>query len=81
MSNEIIVERINQLIKSTTLQQKELAEILHIKKQTLNGYTTGYRPYPLDIIIAIADYFNVSVDYLLGRTDNPEIQKPLTSEN
>jgi plasmid maintenance system antidote protein VapI len=81
MSNEIIIQRFNQLLESSQLQQKQLAEIIHIKPQTLNGYLTGYRPCPLDVVVSIADYFNVSVDYLIGRSDVPTIQNPLTPEN
>lgn len=73
MSNEIIIQRINQLLESSQLQQKQLAETIHIKPQTLNGYLTGYRPFPLEVIVAVADYFDVSVDYLLGRTDSLQL--------
>lgn len=74
MSNEIIIQRVSQLIESSQMQQKQFAESVHIKPQTFNGYITGYRPFPLEVIIAVADHFNVSIDYLLGRTDDPEIK-------
>ncbi|WP_427050435.1 helix-turn-helix domain-containing protein [Paenibacillus sp. TC-CSREp1] len=69
MSQEKIINRVNELLVSSDLQQKQLAEHLHIKPQTFNGYMTGHRPFNLEVVIAIADYFKVSVDYVLGRSD------------
>ena len=49
------------------LSQDALAEILNIDRTTLAGYETGRREPCLMMLCTIADYFNVSVDYLLGR--------------
>ena len=70
MSDEIIFSRINHLLKLSNMQQKDLADAIHIKKQTFNGYLTGRRPFPLETIVAVADYFGVSVDYVLGRSED-----------
>ena len=51
------------------MSQKELAEKLNISQRTLSHYETGKRDIPTEMLINVADYFNVSVDYLLERTD------------
>ena len=48
---------------------------LNISQNTVSRYENGIREADYDMLITLADYFNVSVDYLLGRTDNPEIAK------
>ncbi len=48
---------------------------LHINQNTLSRYETGQREASYAMLIAIADYFNVSVDYLLERTDDPTFCK------
>ena len=48
---------------------------LNIAQNTLSQYETGIREPDLSTLKNLADYFNVSVDYLLERTDNPEINK------
>ena len=51
------------------MSQKELAEKLNISQRTLSHYETGKRDIPTEMLIKVADYFDVSVDYLLERTD------------
>lgn len=48
---------------------------LNMNQNTVSRYETGEREPGIDELIRIADYFNVSVDYLIGRTDNPNLQK------
>lgn len=69
MSQEKIINRVNELLNSSNLQQKQLAEALHMLPQTFNGYMTGHRPFKLEVVVGIADFFKVSVDYVLGRSD------------
>ncbi len=64
-------DRIRQLRKSAGLKQCELGAILGVAGNTISQYETG-RNEPNDSIkIAMANYFNVSMDYLLGNTDTP----------
>jgi len=66
----MIGERLLDLRKDAGLTQDELAEILKINKHSISSYERD-RSEPPDIIkISIANHFNVSVDYLLGVTDN-----------
>ena len=56
--------------KDAGLTQEKLAEIFKTKKATISRYETGTRDPKLDTLVDFADYFNVSTDYLLGRTEN-----------
>lgn len=61
--------RIKELIKERNLKQNQVAKELHIAPSTLNGYITEERQPDYTILIRIADYLEVSVDYLLGVTN------------
>ena len=63
------------------LSQKELADSLGIKPQTFNGYETGKHDPKSDILIAIAQRCNTTVDFLLGRTSNPDQIKNAPTDN
>ncbi len=64
--------RIKDLREDRDLTQKELAEYLHIKQNTYSQYETGQRQISLEILIALAYYYDTSTDYLLGITDQKE---------
>lgn len=64
-------ERLLNLRKDADLTQDELAAILNINKHSISSYERDKSEPPDEIKIAIAKYFNVSIDYLLGLTDNP----------
>ncbi len=64
-------ERLLQLRKEAQLTQDELAEILRINKHSISSYERNKSEPPDELKIAIAKYFKVSIDYLLGITDNP----------
>ncbi len=49
--------------------QKEIAEILHCRREVYRRYEKGNRELPLSYAIVLADYYNVSIDYLVGRAD------------
>jgi len=67
-------ERIKKLRIDNKFTQKQLANILNINEYSVQRYEYGDRP-SLDSLLALAEYFNVSIDYLVGRTDNPEVNK------
>jgi len=48
---------------------------LNMAQNTISRYETGEREPGINELIQLADYFNISVDYLIGRTDNPKMQK------
>lgn len=52
-----------------------LAKEIHGTKAAIGNFENANKKPSLDAVITLADYFNVSIDYLLGRADNPEINK------
>lgn len=66
----MIGERLLDLRKDAGLTQDELAAILKINKHSISSYEREKSEPPDVIKIAVAEYFDVSVDYLLGVTDN-----------
>ena len=70
MRNEILkYQRIQDLREDRDLTQSEIAQYLNIRQNTYSRYETNDRDIPLDIIGQLADFYNTSVDYLMGRTD------------
>ncbi len=67
--------RLKQLRKGRGISQLKLAIDLNTNQNTISRYETGEREPGIVELIKIADYFNVSIDYLVGRTDNPEFNK------
>lgn len=61
--------RIRDLREDADLSQKEIAEFLHIKQNTYSQYETGHRQIPVDILIKLSQYYDTSIDYLVGITD------------
>lgn len=66
----IIGSNIAELRKDRGLTQKDFADILHVSKSAVSHYEQGISVPTTQILITIADYFNVNVDYLLGRCKN-----------
>lgn len=67
----MVGERLTELRRDAGLTQDELGRILCINKHSISSYERGKSEPPDAIKIAIARYFHVSVDYLLGVTDDP----------
>lgn len=57
------------------IRQKDIAKVLSVSQNTYSQYETGIIPLTADVLIKLSNYYNVSIDYLLDRTDNPEMQK------
>lgn len=64
--------RLRDLREDTDTKQQELAEYLHIKQNTYSQYENGQRQPPIPVLIKLAKFYGVSVDYILGLTDNPK---------
>lgn len=62
-------ERIRLLRENKNISQKKLAEDLLIGQSTMSEYENGVKQPPISILVKIADYFDVSLDFLAGRTD------------
>ena len=57
------------------LTQKQVAKYLNCSQQVYSNYELGQRDIPTDVLIMLSKYYNVSVDYILEITDNPNINK------
>ena len=66
------LKRVYDLREDSDLTQKEIAEYLGIHPNVYRRYEKGVREFPLELIVKLADYYHVSTDYLLRRTDRPE---------
>lgn len=65
--------RIRNLREDSDLTQTEISKKLNISQRTYSHYENGTREIPISILIEIANIHNVSIDYLLERTDNPRL--------
>ena len=68
-------QRLRDLREDKDMKQVQIAELLHIQQTVYSRYERGLQNIPLEHLLFLADYYNVSTDYILGRTDNPKINK------
>ncbi len=66
-------KRIRDLREDHDLTQTDLAKILNCSQRSYSYYESGGHDIPTQTLIAIADYYDVSVDYILGRTDKKKV--------
>lgn len=57
------------------IKQKDIAQYLNVSQNTYSQYETGVISLTAEVLIKLSDYYNVSIDFLLDRTNNPEIKK------
>ena len=70
LKNEILkYQRIRDLREDKDLSQKDVAQYLNIRQNTYSRYETNERNMPPEIMDKLADFYNTSVDFLMGRTD------------
>jgi len=69
---EATAKRLTELRKSVNMSQAKLAEILGVAQSALNRYEHNQQIISDEVILKYADYFDVSLDYICGRTDKPE---------
>lgn len=63
--------RIRDLREDNDLTQQQISKILLCDQSLYSKYERGERDIPVALLIKLADYYNTSIDYLVGRTDNP----------
>ena len=68
-------QRIRDLREDRDLKQRQLADYLNCSQQVYSNYELGQRDIPTDVLIQLADFYHVSIDYLLGQTSNPKRNK------
>lgn len=75
VKGECCIFRLKELRKKRKISQITLALALNLNQNSISRYENEEREADYKTLIAFADYFNVSVDYLLGRTDNPAVNQ------
>ena len=68
-------ERIKVLRSERVITQKEIAGLLNMTVNAYQKYEYGEREPEMKVFIALADYFDVSIDYIVGRSDSPEVNR------
>lgn len=68
-------QRIRDMREDADLTQEQVARILGIAQTVYSRYERGVQTIPLSLLIQLADYYHVSLDYLVGRTTNMEINR------
>ena len=64
-------QRIRDLREDADLTQKQVGEAINVPQRTYAYYESGQRMVPPQVFCELADFYNVSVDYILGRVDEP----------
>ena len=75
---EVIIvqfKNLREIREDKDIKQKDIAKHLNVSQNTYSQYETGIISLTAEVLIKLADFYNVSIDYLLDRTDNPNIQK------
>jgi Predicted transcriptional regulators len=65
-------ERLNQLRKAKNLKAEDLADVVGVKRRIIFLYEKDESKPSFDVLLSLADYFDVSLDYLVGRSDKPK---------
>lgn len=68
----MLFTRIRDLREDKDEKQKNIADYLGIRQTTYSKYELGRINIPIEMLIKLADYYNVSLDYLVGRSQNPK---------
>lgn len=69
----MIIERLKKLRKEGKLTQKDIATFLNISQPAYQQFESGKKKMNIETMEKLADFFNVSTDYLLGKTDFPDV--------
>ena len=68
-------QRIFELRKKAHLSQKELGEAIGLSHKAISTLESGTRGTTIEKLVALSEFFGVSIDYLVGRTDLPEVNR------
>ena len=68
-------KRIRDLREDKDMNQTQLAKIIGMSQTGYSKYETGENDLPTSVLIKLANFYDVSIDYILERTDNPKLNK------
>ena len=72
---ELYFQRLKDLREDKDMKQAEIADILGIRQTVYSRYERGFQNIPLEHLLTLADFYNVSTDYILGRTNNKNVNR------
>ena len=68
----MVFKNLRSIREDRDIRQKELAKYLNVSQNTYSQYETGVISLTAEVLIKLSDYYDVSIDYLLDRTNNPK---------
>lgn len=68
-------QRLRDLREDKDMKQADIAEFLGIQQTVYSRYERGFQNIPIEHLLKLADFYDVSTDYILGRTNNPKINR------
>ncbi len=71
-TEKVFQERLRLTRNEKGVSQKQVADGVNITEVGYQNYEVGRRKPNFDVLVSLADFFNVSLDYLVGRSDNPQ---------
>ena len=69
---KIVGQRLRTLRESVKMSQAKIGALFGCKQSSINRYESGEASAPYEVLLQYADHFDVSMDYIFGRTDNPQ---------
>lgn len=73
-------KRIRELREDNDKTQQQIADLIKVKLTTYRRWELGERTIPTNYVVVLADFYNVSADYILGRTDNPKMNTNINKQ-
>lgn len=73
-------KRLRDLREDNDKTQQQIADLIKVGLTSYRRWETGERTIPVNYIVELANYYKVSTDYILGRTDNPEMNTKVTKQ-
>lgn len=70
----MVFKNLKNIREDRDIKQKEIAQVLHVSQNTYSQYETGVIALTAETLIQLADFYKCSVDYLLDRTNDPELK-------
>ena len=71
----MVFENLRGIREDRDIKQREIARYLNVSQNTYSQYETGVISLTAEVLIKLSDYYKVSIDYLLDRTNNPAMNK------
>ncbi len=71
----VYFQRLRDLREDMDMNQTQVAELLHTSQTVYSRYERGFQTIPVEHLLILADFYKVSTDYILGRTNNKAVNK------